>query len=162
VIVNNLTLEMAISASHLDGFIPITTVYSRVAVARDRGTAYNVLKLREVQEIRRRGIAIDDRDNPVGDNSHIGSSSRCDLTISPVTMVGSTTTNEESTATTTGDGSSSKKSKNQVLRKPPRHAQRHVLRLRLRQQDRKCYALHGCFQRGNQPGCYHCDRNNTF
>ena len=117
-IVNNLNVEMAMAACHLDGAIPITTVYSRVAVARERGT-YDVLKLREEQEIRRLVIAIDDSDNPVCDNSRVGSSRR-DPTISPVTMESST--NEESTATTGDNSSGSSKKSKQVFRKSPRQA----------------------------------------
>ena len=104
VIVNNLNVEMAMAACHLDGTIPITTVYSRVAVARERGT-YDILKLREEQEIRRLVIDVDDGDNP-------------NPTISPVTMESMTT--EECTATT-GDSSSSKR-KPKVFRKSPRQA----------------------------------------
>lgn len=74
-------------------------------MARERGT-YNILKLREEQEIRWLVIDVDDGDNP-------------NPTISPVTMESMTT--EECTATM-GDSSSSKRKKPKVFRKSPRQA----------------------------------------
>jgi hypothetical protein len=126
VIVNNLTVEMALAACHLIGEFPITTVYSRVAVARERGT-YDVLKLREEQEIRSLVIEIDGSNDPIAsDNSRaVSLSSSCrrrDPTISPVTMATSTTTEESTTETGTEDDSSSSQKSKQVFRKSSRQA----------------------------------------
>ena len=144
---NSMLKWPCMSACHLDGFIPTTTVYSCFVVARERGT-YNILKWREEQGIRRLVLAIDDSDNPVGDNSRIV-----------------TTTNKESTATTTGDGSSlssSKKSKNRVFRNSPRQASTARLEAKIAKTEHDMLYKAGCFHGGSQPCCCRCGRNNSF
>jgi hypothetical protein len=77
VIVNNLTVEMAMTACHLSGQFPLATVYSRVRTARERGT-YDVLRLREEQEIRRMVIEIEEDNGSQRDSIPNGSCRRRD------------------------------------------------------------------------------------
>ena len=129
VIVNNRACEKAISACHqpLCGTIPLSTLYSRIISARDRG-AYDVLKLREEQEIKRLVIQIHDRNvvDPKDKDSCVAglSLSERDPTISPVTMVTTTTAATEENIATTGDSSSSGRGKTswQRFRKSPKQA----------------------------------------
>ena len=60
------------NACHLVGRFPLSTVYSRVNAARERGT-YDVLRLREEQEIRSLVIEIDGSNNPDDDPPTISS-----------------------------------------------------------------------------------------
>jgi hypothetical protein len=110
VIVNNIKVEEAMKVCDFVGIVPVSTVYSCVLSARKKGT-YDVLKLREEQEIRNLVIAIqDDGGNPLSEQ---------EPTVSPVT----TTTTDASTMTTTEAslGSSNKQSR-QSFRKSSKQA----------------------------------------
>jgi hypothetical protein len=68
VIVNNLNCKMVLAPCQLTGAFPLSTVYSRVSVARKRG-AYDVLKLREEEEIRRLVIDVAGSEIPLSDGN---------------------------------------------------------------------------------------------
>ena len=101
---------MALAACQLSGAFPLSTVYSRVNTARERGT-YDVLRLREEQEIRRLVVEIDCSDIAVGGGNN-ASGGVAASSISPVTMEStSTTTNDESTTASVAGGINSGSSK---------------------------------------------------
>ena len=87
VIVNNLRVEEAIWACRLHETIsPRSTVYSRVAMARERGT-YDVLKLRDEQEIKKLIIEVhDDSDDDDDEDANKTNRSKRKKDLSPVTM----------------------------------------------------------------------------
>jgi len=101
---------MALAACQLSGAFPLSTVYSRVNAARERGT-YDVLRLREEQEIRRLVVEIDCSDIAVGGGNN-ASGGVAAPSFSPVTMEStSTTTNDESTTASVAGGTNSGSSK---------------------------------------------------
>ena len=113
---------MALPACHLSNSFPISTVYSRVKAARQRGTYDAVLKLRQERELQRLVIDTEDEESSDGDDS---GSAKHAPTISPVTMVDCTsTTTTEETSTSSGDKRSSDSSTNrsQVFRKSSKQA----------------------------------------
>ena len=113
-IVNNIKVEQAMKLCDLIGIVPVSTVYSRVLSARKKGT-YDVLKLREEQEIRNLVIAIqDDSCDPLSEQ---------DPTISPLTS----TTRTDGSMVTTEASSFGSKSKKQSFRRSSK--QKSMLRL---------------------------------
>jgi hypothetical protein len=110
VIVNNIKVEEAMKVCDLAGIVPVSTVYSRVLSTRKKDT-YDVLKLREEQEIRNLVIAIQDNSgNPLSEQ---------DPTVSPVTT---TTTDASTMATTEASLGSSNKRSRQSFRKSSKQA----------------------------------------
>jgi hypothetical protein len=58
VIVNGISIDMALTACSLQTTVPASTIYSRVKARREKGT-YNALILRRVEEARQVGLIID-------------------------------------------------------------------------------------------------------
>ena len=57
-IVNGISVDMALMACSLQATVPASTIYSRVKTRREKGT-YNALILKRVQEARQVGLIID-------------------------------------------------------------------------------------------------------
>jgi hypothetical protein len=124
VIVNNIKVEEAMKVCDFVGIVPVSTVYSCVLSARKKGT-YDVLKLREEQEIRNLVIAIqDDSCNPLLEQ---------DPTVSPVT----TTTTDASTSMATTEASlgSSKKQARQSFRESSKQASTVRLKMKTEKEE---------------------------
>ena len=103
---------MELAACQLSGAFPLSTVYSRVRAAWERGT-YDDLRLREEQEISRLVVETECSDIAVG-GGHNASGGVAVPTISPVTMDTSSTstmTNDEITASFVAGGTNSGSSK---------------------------------------------------
>jgi hypothetical protein len=102
---------MELAACQLSGAFPLSTVYSRVRAAWERGT-YDDLRLREEQEISRLVVETECSDIAVGGGNN-ASGGVAVPTISPVTMDSSTSTmtNDEITASFVAGGTNSGSSK---------------------------------------------------
>jgi hypothetical protein len=90
VIVNGISVDMALMACSLQATVPASTIYSRVKTRREKGT-YNALVLKRVEEARQVGLIIDITKDD--DDSS--------MNVSPITMNTNEASYCRSTATTT-------------------------------------------------------------
>jgi hypothetical protein len=109
VIVNGISVDMALTACSLQTTVPASTIYSRVKARREKGT-YNALILKRVEEARQVGLLIDITKDD--DDSS--------MNVSPVTM----NTNEGSCfcSTATSLQLSASQSTRKKSRRSPRQA----------------------------------------
>ena len=106
-IVNGISVDMALTACSLQATVPASTIYSRVKTRRENGT-YNALILKRVEEARQVGLIIDITKDD--DDSS--------MNVSPITM----NTNEasccHSMATTSMQLSASQSTRKRTRRSP--------------------------------------------